>query len=159
MKTVEERILNRKDLFVHMWNTDQRSESIAALFMISTTTVNAWGKKLGLRRRYLGAQCKPFLEGEPSKAEIRFARIAIHERKCAIQRAWDAETEYLRRVQRPAEYSVNRLSWTANGFVDAGPAESHPMINTDMMNKLIKESGHARKSHSGFVNERARKAS
>ena len=155
MKSVEERMLGKNDLFVQMWNSDQRTESIAARFMVSTATVNAWGKKLGLHRRYLGAQCKPFIEENPKNAALRFAEIAIHERKAAIQLNWDAETEYLRRVQRPEEFCLQAVSWSNGEFVEAAEPEPHPMINTEKMNKLMKESGHTRQSHSGFYKESA----
>ena len=155
MTTVEERILARKDLFVQMWRSGQRSESIAAIFLISTTTVNAWGKKLGLPRRYLGAQFKPFLEDEPTEDELRFAEIAIHERKSAIQSNWDVETEKLRRAVRPAEYRVTRYSWQMDGFVDAGEPQYNPMLDSKMMNRLMSESGNKRQAHSGFYKESA----
>ena len=152
---VEERILARKDLFVQMWRSGQRSESIAAMFLISTTTVNAWGKKLGLPRRYLGAHYKPFLEGDQTEAELRFARIAIHERKCAIKRNWDVETERLRRAVRPTEYRVTRLTWSGDGFRDAGEPAHNPMLDSKMMNRLMVQSGNTRQSHSGFYKESA----
>ena len=149
-KSVEQRIEERKDLFVQMWRSGQRSESIAAIFLISTTTVNQWGKRLGLPRRYLGPNSKPFLEGEPTDAELRFARIAIHERKCAIQRNWDVETEKLRRAVRPAEYSVTRYGWAGNGFVDAGPPKYNALIDSKMMNRLMREKENTRVSYSPF---------
>ena len=159
MRTVEERILAKKDLFVQMWNDNETSEYIATVFSVSGATVNSYGERFGLPRRCFNAQCHTCIEDNPKDAALRFAEIAISERKAAIQQHWDDETEYTRRVQRPAEFCVSRLAWTHEGFAEVGPAESHPMINTDMMNKLIKESGYARKSHSGFFNERARKAS
>ena len=155
MKTVEERILRKNDLFVQMWNSDQRTESIAALFMVSTTTVNAWGKKLGLPRRYLGAQYRPFIEDNPENAALRFAEIAIHERKAAIQLHWDEETEYLRRVTRNQTGRVQRLTWSGGNFVDAGEPALNPVMDSKMMNKLMKEGGHPRQSHSGFYKESA----
>ena len=155
MKTVEERILRKHDLFVQMWNSDQRTESIAALFMVSTTTVNTWGKKLGLPRRYLGAQCKPFIDDNPKDAALRFAKIAIHERKAAIQLHWDEETEYLRRVTRNNDGRVQRLTWSSGNFIDAGEPAINPVMDSKMMNKLMKESGHTRQSHSGFYRESA----
>ena len=146
MKSVEERILSRKDLFVQMWNDNETSEAIASIFCVSGTTVNQWGKRLGLPRRYLGAQYRPFPE---------LSQDEIKERCEEIRANWDAETEFNRRVQRPVEFCVSRLTWTNEGFADAGPADSHPMINTEMMNKLMKESGNARQLHSGFYKESA----
>lgn len=155
-KTVEERILARKDLFVQMWRSGQRSESIAAVFLISTTTVNAHGKLMGLPRRYLGPNSKPFLEGEDlTPDELRFAEIAIHERKCAIQLNWDVETEKLRRAVRPSEYAMTRYSWQVDGFVDAGEPKYEPMMDSKMMNRLLTENGNRRQSHSGFYKESA----
>jgi len=146
MRSVEERILAKKDLFVQMWNDNETSEAIASIFCVCGTTVNQWGKRLGLPRRYLGAQYRPFPE---------LSQDEIKERCEKIRANWDAETEFNRRVQRPAEFCVSRLTWTNEGFADAGPADSHPMINTEMMNKLMKESGHSRQSHSGFYKESA----
>ena len=150
MKSVEERILARKDLFVQMWRDNETSESMAAIFSVSATTINTWGRKLGLNRRYLGAQYRPFPE---------LSQDEIKERCEEIRSNWDEETEYLRRVQRPEEFCLQAVSWSNGEFVEAADPEPHPMINTEKMNKLIKESGHARRSHSGFFNERARKAS
>ena len=150
MKSVEERILSRKDLFVQMWRDNETSESMAAIFSVSATTINTWGRKLGLNRRYLGSQYRPFPE---------LSQDEIKDRCKEIRSNWDAETEYLRRVQRPEEFCLQAVSWSNGGFVEAADPEPHPMINTEKMNKLIKESGHARRSHSGFFNERARKAS
>lgn len=146
MKSVEERILSRIELFEQMWHDGETSEAIASIFCICGTTVNAWGKKLGLPRRYLGAQYRPFPE---------LSQDEIKERCKEIRANWDAETEFNRRVQRAAEFCVSRLTWTNEGFADAGPADSHPMINTEMMNKLMKESGHTRQPHSGFYKESA----
>ena len=151
-KSVEQRIEERKDLFVQMWRSGQRSESIAAIFLISTTTVNAWGKRLGLPRQISWSDtAKPFLEGEDlTPAELRFAEIAIHERKCAIQLNWDVETEKLRRAVRPAEYSVTRYGWAGNGFVDAGPPKYNALIDSKMMNRLMREKENTRVSFSPF---------
>ena len=155
MRTTEERILAKKGLFVQMWRANETSEHIAAVFSVSGATVNSYGKKFGLPRRYCNAQCKPLIEDNPKDAALRFAEIAIHERKAAIQMHWDADTEFNRRVQRPAEFCISRLTWSNDGFTDAGPADSHPMINTEMMNSLMKESGHTRQPHSGFYKESA----
>ena len=146
MKTVEERILAKKDLFVQMWKDNETSEAIAAVFCVSAGTINKWGKNLGLERRYLGAQYRPFPELSQDEIKNRCEEIRAN---------WDAETEFNRRVQRPAEFCISRLTWSNEGFTDAGPADSHPMINTEMMNSLMKESGHTRQSHSGFYKESA----
>lgn len=146
MKTVEERILARKDLFVQMWKANETSEAIAAIFCVSAGTINTWGKNLGLERRYLGAQYRPFPELSEDEIKNRCKEIRAN---------WDAETEFNRRVQRPAEFCISRLTWSNDGFTDAGPAESHPKINTEMMNSLMKERGHTRQSHSGFYKESA----
>ena len=55
----------------------------------------------------------------------------------------------------PQSSVISRLTWSNDGFTDAGPAESHPMINTEMMNTLMKERGHTRQPHSGFYKESA----
>ena len=144
--SVEERILARKDLFVQMWKDSETSEAIAAVFCVSAVTINQWGKLLGLERRYLGAQYRAFPELTQEEIDNRCAEIRAN---------WDAETEYARRVQRPAEFCVSRLTWSNDGFTDAGPAESHAMLDAKMMNRLMKESGHTRQSHSGFYKESA----
>ena len=153
--SVEERILARKDLFVQMWKDNETTEAIAAVFCVSAGTINTWGKNLGLERRYLGAQCKPFIDDNPKDAALRFARIAIHERKAAIQLHWDEETEYLRRVTRNNDGRVQRLTWSSGNFIDAGEPAINPVMDSKMMNKLMKESDHTRQSHSGFYKESA----
>ena len=147
IKSVSQRIAERKELFIQLWKSGQRSESIAAIFLISTTTVNQWGKRLGLPRRYLGPNSRPFLEGtEFTPDELRFAEIAIHERAAAIRLNWDCETEVLRRAVRPTKYAVTRYGWAGNGFVEAGPPKYNALIDSKMMVRLMREKENTRVS-------------
>ena len=111
-----------------MWNSDQ--EQSQSLFMVST--INAWGKKLATSS--LSWLAEPFIDDNPKDAAVCDARI--HERKSETMR-----NEYFRK------FWVQRLTWSSGNFVDAGePAK--PVMDSKMMNKLMKESGHARQPHS-----------
>ena len=141
------RIMKRKKEFVWNWNNGVSSSQMGYLFCCNSSTINIWAHKFGLPRRHLHADNSSHFE-DISQDEIA--------RRCEeVQATWDEQTEFNRRVQRPAEFCISRLTWSNDGFIDAGPAESHPMINTEMMNTLMKESGHTRQSHSGFYKESA----
>ena len=144
--SVEERILARQDLFVQMWKDNETSEAIAAVFCVSAVTINQWGKLLGLERRYLGAQYRPFPV---------LTQVEIKNRCKEIRANWDAETEYARRVQRPVEFCVSRLTWSNDGFTDAGEPAYNPMVDSKTMNRLMVQNGNTRQSHSGFYKESA----
>ena len=136
------KMLKRRELFKQMWNDNETSEAIAAVFTVSKATVNSFGKSLGLDRRYLGAQYRSFPE---------LTEDEIKEECKKIRANWDAETEFNRRVQRSSECFMTRLSWSNVGFVDAGEPEAIAPFDGKKMMNLIKESGQSHGPRSSFT--------
>ena len=139
--------MERKEEFIEMWNANKSSSEMAYAFKCNNSTINIYAKRMGLPKRDIQSDCTHHFE-EISAEEL--------ERRCKeVQAGWDAKTEYMRRVQRPAELCIRAVSWANNEFIGANEPAIQEPVDSVGLNKLMKESGNARQSHSGFYKESA----
>ena len=139
--------MERKEDFVAMWNANKSSSEMAYAFECNNSTINIYAKKMGLPKRDIQSDCTHHFE-EISAEEL--------ERRCKeVQAGWDAKTEYMRRVQRPAELCIRAVSWANNEFIGANEPAIQEPVDSVGLNKLMKESGSAPPVAFGFYKESA----
>lgn len=145
------RIMARKREFVWLWNNQVSSSEMGRYFSCNSSTINIWAKKLGLDRRFISTQRKAEIGENPKEGHaLRFAEIAISERKEAIKLNWDKQTEWNRRVQKTRPLTVRHMLWTGLGFADNGEMKSEEVIAVEKFKKSLDDAGHKRPAYRVF---------
>ena len=134
--------MKRKKEFVWNWNNGVSSSQMGYLFCCNSSTINIWAKRFGLERRNLHADNSSHFE-EISEDEIK--------NRCKeVQRTWDEQTEYSRRVQKDIPLTVRHILSRKDHFADNGACQPIEMIGLDEFNKQLDRAGHRQPATRSF---------